>query len=378
MLKDIFVKGLRFMNHKTILPSVVRCVYRLAANREVLDLPTEAAWARIHAISPPPQGSVLWEMPASPAEEFALSVIIPFYNTEQYAVECIESVLTQTTDFRVELILVNDGSPDRCGEILDRYANMENVLVLHQQNQGLSMARNAGIAIARSPYLMFLDSDDYLAQGSIQALMSAAREYDADIVEGSHLLITLDGKPIHDLPRKPGVSKHGAGMSGYAWGKVIRKELFRTVCFPAGHWFEDAIMATLIFSQAATTVTVSDLILNYRQNPAGITQTAAGNPKSLHSLYMAEHVTNAFHKLGLECTGNSQRLLIMELSRVVLGRTQHFGEDVLQDIFIAACDIAQRYNILPQAPTGNYFYDEIVEALRHKQYDRWKWASMLI
>ena len=103
-----------------------------------------------------------------------------------------------------------------------------------------------------------------------------------------------------------------------------------------------------------------------------------GNPKSLHLLYITENVLDTLQKLGFRRSERQQLLLVMELSRVLLARTQHFGEETLPAIFIAACDIAQRYDILPEAPTGNYFYDEIVEALRHRQYSRWKWASMLI
>lgn len=377
-MKDLFVKGLRFLKHREILPPVVRCAYRMAANRKVLELPAEEAWKTVRRIVPRPQGTCCWERPDNGAPAYDISVIIPFYNTEAYAVQCIKSVLSQQTDFRMETILVDDGSPDGCGRILDSYAERENLVVIHQKNQGLSAARNTGICAARGEYLLFLDSDDYLAEGAIQALMTAARAHDADMVEGAHLSVTASGEVLKRCGQKPGVYEDDVYMFGYAWGKVIRRELFRMICFPVGYWYEDCIIANLIFPAAGKTVTISDVVYHYRQNPGGIMASTYGNPKSLHLLYITENVLDTLQKLGFRRSERQQLLLVMELSRVLLARTQHFGEETLPAIFIAACDIAQRYDILPEAPTGNYFYDEIVEALRHRQYSRWKWASMLI
>lgn len=377
-MNDILIKGLRFMKHRGIFPPVVRCAYRMCANRKPLDLSTPDAWEQVCQISPKPDGSSCWERPDNGAPTFDVSVIIPFYNTEKYAVQCIESVLSQISEFSTETILVDDGSPDGCGKILDSYADRENVVVIHQKNQGVAVARNTGIAAARGEYLVFVDSDDYLAEGAIQALMAAARAHDADMVEGSHQTVTPEGARISDYIKSPAVSTQGAGMFGYPCGKVLRRKLFQKVCFPKNHWYEDAIIATLIFPQTQTSVTISDTVFYYRQNPAGQTKSGVGHVKSVHALYVAENVVDTFRKLELDCSGNRQRLLVMELSRVVIARTQHFEDQKLQAIFIAACDVAERYGILPTEPTGNYFYDEIVEALRHKQYARWKWASLLI
>lgn len=377
-MKNVFVKGLRFMKHKGIMPPVVRHAYRMCADRKVLELSTEEAWEQVYRIAPRPEGSSYWERPDNGAPTYDVSVIIPFYNTEAYAVQCIESVLSQKTAFRMEIILVDDGSPDRCGKIIDSYGDRENVVVIHQKNQGVATARNTGICAARGEYLLFVDSDDYLAEGAIQALMVAARNHDADMVEGSHQTVTPEGNIISEYIKTPAIKEQGAGMFGYPWGKVLRKKLFQNVCFPANHWYEDCIIATLIFPLTQITVTINNIVAYYRQNPAGQTQSGVGNAKSVHTLYVAENVLDTFRKLGLDCSGNRQRLLVMELSRVVMARTQHFGDQKLQAIFIAACDVAERYGILPTEPTGNYFYDEIVEALRNRQYSRWKWASLLI
>lgn len=102
-----------------------------------------------------------------------ISVIVPVYNVEQYLAECISSILSQTfTDF--ELLLVDDGSPDRCGEICDEYAGKDKrVRVFHQENAGLSCARNKGLEYASGTYIAFVDSDDYVTSTYLQELYAS-------------------------------------------------------------------------------------------------------------------------------------------------------------------------------------------------------------
>lgn len=377
-METVFTKVLRRLHRKGILPGAVRAVYRLCSNRKVLDMPMELAWEKVYAIAPRPNGSSYWQMPDNGESCYDLSVIIPFYKTEPYALQCIESVLSQVCDFRVETILVDDGSPDRCGEILDSYADRENIVVIHQKNQGVSVARNTGIAAARGEYLMFVDSDDYLADGAIQALMTAARKYHADMVEGSHQMVTVDGKPFRSLTKSFAVALHGKGMFGFPWGKVLKKKLFKHVCFPQGYWYEDCIIANLMFPLSETTVTIPNMVSYYRQNPAGQSFSGNGNPKSIHGLYVAEEILKTYQKLGLEIFGERQRLLTMEFGPRLLFHIQWLDEESIKALFLAACDVVACNHLLPEEHTGKYFYDELIEAFRHRQYDRWKWASMLI
>ena len=116
-----------------------------------------------------------------------ISVIIPFYKTEVFASRCIESVLSSSYQ-NLEIILVDDGSPDRCGEICDSFqARDPRVRVIHQRNQGVSAARNQGIAAATGDYLAFVDSDDYIEPDMYETLLAAAQQHDADIVQCCHI-----------------------------------------------------------------------------------------------------------------------------------------------------------------------------------------------
>ena len=104
-----------------------------------------------------------------------ISVIIPVYNVEKYIRECLDSVITQTF-FDIEIILVDDGSSDKSGDILDEYAkNDKRITVIHKANGGVSAARNDGIAASGGEYLYIMDSDDYLEQDALETMYNSSK-----------------------------------------------------------------------------------------------------------------------------------------------------------------------------------------------------------
>lgn len=112
-----------------------------------------------------------------------ISIIIPIYNVEKYLKKCLDSVISQTYK-NLEIILVDDGSPDKCGKICDEYQEIDNrIIVLHNKNIGLSGARNSGLKIATGKYVTFIDSDsdDYIADDYIEVLYKILKEKNADI-----------------------------------------------------------------------------------------------------------------------------------------------------------------------------------------------------
>lgn len=128
-----------------------------------------------------------------------LSIIIPVYNVEQYLQRCINSILNQTfTDF--EAIFINDGSPDNCGKILDEYAEKDNrIVVIHQDNQGVSAARNAGIRIAQGVYLGFVDPDDFIESTMYEKMIDLMVTNNSDIV-CCRFKNLIEDKIVEDIP----------------------------------------------------------------------------------------------------------------------------------------------------------------------------------
>ena len=108
-------------------------------------------------------------------ENQLISIIVPIYNVEKYLKQCIESIISQTYR-NIEIILVDDGSPDNCGKICDEYSQKDKrIIVLHKENGGLSDARNKGIDIAKGDYLTFVDSDDFVNIDYIEKLYNSIK-----------------------------------------------------------------------------------------------------------------------------------------------------------------------------------------------------------
>lgn len=111
-----------------------------------------------------------------------VSIVIPVYKVEEYLERCIASTVGQTYQ-NIEIILIDDGSPDRCPEICDAWARKDSrITVVHQANGGVSSARNAGLKISSGSYVLQLDSDDYIAPNTVATLVSVAKESNADVV----------------------------------------------------------------------------------------------------------------------------------------------------------------------------------------------------
>lgn len=181
-----------------------------------------------------------------------VSVIVPCYKVEKYLPACINSIICQTYE-NLEIILVDDGSPDRCGEICDKYAKEdERVKVIHKSNGGLSDARNAAINIAIGDYFVFVDSDDFLASDHIEELLYLVKKYNSEI-SVTQWQDYYDGEEIHIKKRKGGKREicfntpQEAVTSMYyqeefdnsVWGKMYHRDLFNTLRFPKGLVFED-------------------------------------------------------------------------------------------------------------------------------------------
>lgn len=215
-----------------------------------------------------------------------LSVIIPAYMTEATLDRCIGSVASQHVD-GLEIILVDDGSPDQCPRICDDWAQRDSrITVIHQPNGGLSSARNAGLDIAKGEYITFVDSDDYIAPDTYRPLLSEIGE--ADILEYPIAGRLPLAKQTYDSIQDYWL--HGkAYLHTYAWNKIYRSGLFRDVRFPVGKVFEDAYTLPLLLKRAHRVATTDSGLYHYYTNPKGITATADG--KALTMLLEA-HVGN--------------------------------------------------------------------------------------
>lgn len=182
-----------------------------------------------------------------------ISIIVPIYNVEQYLRRCVDSILAQTfTDF--ELILVDDGSPDGCPAICDAYAQKDSrVRVIHQKNEGLSAARNAGMEISSGKYILFCDSDDYVSPNWCEALISQVRgSHDnfifgkiTPLIEGMGFpkMCTSAGKNM-EFPVREFLTLHTQSKAGFAWNVLYYSDVVKRLNL---HFRRDIIIEDLPF-----------------------------------------------------------------------------------------------------------------------------------
>ena len=229
-----------------------------------------------------------------------ISIIVPVYKVEKYIEQCIDSILNQTfKDF--ELILVDDGSPDKCPEICDKYAlKDERIKVIHKSNGGLSSARNAGIEIATGDYIGFVDSDDFVHHKMYETLYNYALEYNADISICNYIKFTSEDKPynIADIDKNIKIEeydnisalkqlyKDNIGVFWGPWQKIYKRNLFEKIKFEEGRIHEDRLICHRLLYESKKTIYIPKIFYYYRVRNGSIS-TSTFKPKYYSDLIYA-------------------------------------------------------------------------------------------
>ena len=210
--------------------------------------------------------------------EYLISIIVPVYKVEKFLPECVESILAQTYK-NFELFLVDDGSPDKCGEICDEYAKKDKrITVIHKENGGLSDARNAAMDKVHGEYLTFIDSDDFIHEDYLKRMVYCVKKFDADIVQCD---FTRDRESLGCQNQTNKFIKlnndeilreylHFKAPKVFAWGKLYKTSLFNGIRFPFGLIDEDNFTTYKLFYLSKTFVKINHGLYYYRVNQNSI------------------------------------------------------------------------------------------------------------
>lgn len=211
-----------------------------------------------------------------------ISIIIPVYNVEKYLRQCLDSLIGQTLK-DIEIICVNDGSKDNSLEILREYKNKDSrIVIIDQINQGVSVARNNALKIAKGEYIGFVDSDDWVDADFFEKLYYSAIKNDCDIAVGgiawnftSGELDFIDlkfkkSKIFNKTPDKYKITR--VAKAAYIWNKIYKKELFEKLKleFEPGICYEDMMFSHIILHESEKLVTVPNTFYHYRSNPLSL------------------------------------------------------------------------------------------------------------
>lgn len=218
-----------------------------------------------------------------------ISIIVPVYQVEGYLRECIDSLINQTYE-NIEILLIDDGSTDKSGQICDEYAKKDNrIRVVHQDYKGVSATRNTGLKNVRGEYIAFVDSDDIVSSEYVEVLYNLIKEYSADIsichylrsekadismLNESDIMPTVVSMQSQELLQK----WHGRykKIETVVWNKLYHKSIFQNnISFPEGKIHEDTYVSHILVSNADRIVITEQKLYLYRVRHGSITKTKA-------------------------------------------------------------------------------------------------------
>ena len=220
-----------------------------------------------------------------------VSVIVPVYNAEKYLSKCIESLLNQTLE-SCEFIFVNDGSSDNSQLILENYKKKDNrIILIHQENKGVSAARNAGIQVAQGEFLGFVDADDFVEKEMYQKLYSAITTFETDLVSCDFFIINSKNKRTNKFPFPyySKLDKHyinqyiipcfiNESILNACWNKIYKASKIKSIHFPGGMPIgEDGIFNLRFFSTIQSCLFIDFVGYNYFENEGSATKNLIKN-----------------------------------------------------------------------------------------------------
>lgn len=211
-----------------------------------------------------------------------VSIIVPVYKVEKYLKECLESLRKQTYE-NIEIILCDDGSPDNCPEICEKYAKMDaRFKVLHKENGGAASARNMGMNMATGEYVGFVDSDDYVHPDYIQCLTNSMEIHHADISVCSYLNLfqnrteRVEIEKIGTYTEKEYLEQFLTDWKcGLLWNKLFKKKLLENIRFAEGHIIDDEFFTYKVVMNAKKIFVSKESLVFYRQRKSGVMNQGA-------------------------------------------------------------------------------------------------------
>lgn len=264
-----------------------------------------------------------------------VSVIIPCYNVEAYLAECLDSVINQTLK-EIEIVCINDGSKDSTLEILQRYAEKdERIVLISQENSGLSKTRNRGVELAKGEFITFLDSDDWVDLDFLEKLYNAASKNSCDIACATvirkrpkaqkYRFHYIEEKVYKTLEEKINICR--VPECCYACGKLFKTDFIKDKPFKVGVYFEDVLWIPEVLKQSNAIVTIPESAYWYRVNPNSITKKAT--PAKQNDSYKAKkYIVEFFKENNIELPKKNQYPTkeVKYLFNIPIIRVKDYGE----------------------------------------------------
>ena len=291
--------------------------------------------------------------------KYNLQIIIPCFNSEKYLNKCVDSILSKATNYSISIILVDDGSEDKTGSICDAYAsNGSRVVAAHQKNGGFSLARNSGLDLINSDFVMFVDSDDYLdARFDLNKMLDKAYQLNKNdnttIIEFGFIREKENKFFGKSLPKRGYL--HTLDYKGFAWGKIFPSDLFISVHFPLNYWFEDTFIKMIVlFLENARCFGVPVVGYVYKDNVDSITHNYNKQKKALDSLYIMSSLLEDANKLNIPLNSQYSTIIMWQVV-CTFSRTKRLTRELHESIFLETQELIYSFNIKTPSSIKYYF-----------------------
>lgn len=298
-----------------------------------------------------------------------ISVIVPIYKVEPYLRKCVDSILNQTYQ-NLEIILVDDGSPDNCGLICDEYAQKDSrIRVIHKPNGGLSDARNAGMEVMSGNYVAFVDSDDWIEPEMYETLLTQLKKYNADMsfggvtddLERDGAVTSVKTSQYGDTPfaeDKLAAMKRYFHGSWAAWDKLYRASLFDGIRYPVGEINEDEAIVLHLLDRCERVCYTNQVFYHYmkRENSGSITTADFSLKKLAWQKHCADNlafIRENYPELEADAAARYRSSLLWSLTEIAMSE-QDFTPQV-RELVAALKENRKLFRSIP----FQYFQDKI-------------------
>ena len=262
-----------------------------------------------------------------------LSVIIPVYNAEHYIVDCIKSIISQDISYSYEIVCVNDGSKDNSLEALQSIKN-DKIKIISQENAGAGAARNRGLDAASGEYIMFVDADDKLIDGSINKMLKAAQDNGADITFGTVAKANFDMSSIYyPKIKKDKITENllrACSLSeGTPWGKCYKYSLWEDIRFSENYAYEDTIIFLNLYAKAKKFAMLGTPVYCFRSSQNSLYKRENASKRSVDMVWVVLQSLKQHLMSNGELTARYYELILWHLSVITYKRINNLQDKKL-------------------------------------------------
>lgn len=308
-----------------------------------------------------------------------LSLIVPLYNSEEFLDRLMECLGNQDTTYKYEVILVDDGSEDDTYKLAESYVDSDECFVLvHTKNRGISCARNEGMSLSRGKYLGFVDHDDIVEKTYVQKLLDAAYANDADVVKCAYL---ERGKICNNnaLNISDGMKGEMFAYASYIWGGIYKREVFTSLRFPEGYWYEDMVVRSIIYRMVKRFVNLEDVLYTKVTHNNNASHVIWNNrkPQCVEHLYLIKIIVASEGRFCLSEDIYGFRCILRECSRIMATRIS--GLDTMERVAV----FIEMRCLIERLFCEEYLKDlsaselEYLNCIRAGDFGRWELVSRI-